>query len=51
MSMIIILKLVFSFGGDGNVYEDRGFNAIGAHAPVFNKKSIGICLIGKWNGN
>jgi len=38
----------FSVGGDGQVYHGRGFNTIGAHAPRYNAKSIGICLIGDW---
>lgn len=40
----------FGVGGDGKVYEGRGFNVIGAHAPKYNDKSIGICLIGDWQG-
>ncbi|CAH2052125.1 unnamed protein product, partial [Iphiclides podalirius] len=38
----------FAVGGDGAVYEGRGWNAIGAHAVGFNVKSIGIVLIGDW---
>lgn len=38
----------FAIGGDGKVYEGRGFNVVGAHAPRYNDKSIGICLIGDW---
>ncbi|CAD7092431.1 unnamed protein product [Hermetia illucens] len=38
----------FLIGGDGNVYEGRGFNVVGAHAPGYNDKSVGICLIGDW---
>ncbi|XP_055607784.1 peptidoglycan-recognition protein LB-like isoform X1 [Uranotaenia lowii] len=38
----------FAVGGDGRVYEGRGFNVIGAHAPRYNDRSIGICLIGDW---
>lgn len=38
----------FGIGGDGNIYEGRGFNVVGAHAPNYNNKSIGICLIGNW---
>lgn len=38
----------FAVGGDGKVYEGRGFNVVGAHAPGYNDKSIGICLIGDW---
>lgn len=38
----------FAIGGDGKVYEGRGFNKIGAHAPIYNTNSIGIVLIGNW---
>lgn len=40
----------FAIGGDGQIYEGRGFNVIGAHAPKYNDKSVGICLIGDWSG-
>lgn len=40
----------FAIGGDGNIYEGRGFNIVGAHAPKYNSKSVGICLIGDWRG-
>lgn len=36
----------FLIGGDGYVYEGRGWNRQGAHAPNYNDKSIGICFIG-----
>ncbi|XP_037892171.1 peptidoglycan-recognition protein LB isoform X1 [Glossina fuscipes] len=38
----------FGIGGDGNIYVGRGFNVVGAHAPKYNDKSVGICLIGDW---
>ncbi|KAJ6636565.1 Peptidoglycan-recognition protein LB, partial [Pseudolycoriella hygida] len=38
----------FAIGGDGQIYEGRGFNVVGAHAPVYNFKSVGICFIGDW---
>ncbi|XP_055375390.1 peptidoglycan-recognition protein LB [Condylostylus longicornis] len=38
----------FAIGGDGNIYYGRGFNVVGAHAPKYNNKSVGICLIGDW---
>lgn len=38
----------FCVGGDGRIYYGRGFNVIGAHAPRYNDKSVGICLIGDW---
>lgn len=40
----------FAIGGDGQIYEGRGFNVVGAHAPKYNSKSVGICLIGDWSG-
>lgn len=38
----------FAVGGDGKVYEGRGFGVIGAHAPNYNGRSVGICMIGDW---
>ncbi|XP_058986532.1 peptidoglycan-recognition protein LB [Musca domestica] len=38
----------FAVGGDGMIYMGRGFNVVGAHAPKYNDKSVGICLIGDW---
>ncbi|XP_055905690.1 peptidoglycan-recognition protein SB1-like [Eupeodes corollae] len=35
--------------GDGEIYEGRGFGVKGAHAPGYNYRSIGICLIGNWS--
>ncbi|KAK7871824.1 hypothetical protein R5R35_006424 [Gryllus longicercus] len=36
----------FIIGEDGNVYEGRGWELTGAHAPGYNTQSIGICIIG-----
>lgn len=36
----------FCIGGKGVTMEGRGWDARGAHAPGFNQRSIGICLIG-----
>ncbi|XP_077293930.1 peptidoglycan-recognition protein SC2-like [Arctopsyche grandis] len=36
----------FGVGGDGLAYEGRGWARVGAHAPGFNDRSIGICNIG-----
>ncbi|KAJ8928526.1 hypothetical protein NQ314_018902 [Rhamnusium bicolor] len=36
----------FLIGGDGNIYEGRGYGIHGSHVPKFNSRSIGICLIG-----
>lgn len=40
----------FLVGEDGNVYEGRGWEAVGAHAPTYNTRSIGICIIGDFTG-
>ncbi|KAI4497361.1 hypothetical protein M0802_007608 [Mischocyttarus mexicanus] len=39
----------FVIGEDGNVYEGRGWNKVGAHAPGYNFQSIGICVIGDFS--
>ncbi|KAI4471994.1 peptidoglycan recognition protein [Holotrichia oblita] len=36
----------FLVGCDGNVYEGRGWTAVGAHTYSFNKYAIGISFIG-----
>nr|AFD54029.1 PGRP-SA [Locusta migratoria] len=36
----------FLVGGDGNVYEGRGWHKQGAHTRGYNKNSIGIALVG-----
>ncbi|XP_068623392.1 peptidoglycan-recognition protein LB-like [Battus philenor] len=38
----------FAVGGDGAVYEGRGWTNVGAHASAYNPFSIGIVLIGDW---
>ena len=40
----------FVVGEDGNVYEGRGWNAVGAHTYGYNEESIGICIIGDFTG-
>lgn len=38
----------FAVGGDGKVYEGRGFNVAGAHAPLYNNRyfpSKSICVL------
>ncbi|XP_058061133.1 peptidoglycan-recognition protein LC-like isoform X3 [Anopheles bellator] len=39
----------FLIGGDGNIYEGRGWKKIGAHTQGYNSKSIGIAFIGDYN--
>lgn len=43
-----LLKFSFAVGGDGKIYEGRGWKVVGAHAPGYNFNSVGICLIGDW---
>lgn len=39
----------FLVGGDGNVYEARGWDSQGAHTKGYNQKSICIAFIGTFN--
>lgn len=39
----------FLVGGDGNVYEGRGWNFVGQHTQNYNDNSIGIAIIGNFN--
>ncbi|KRT78342.1 hypothetical protein AMK59_6527, partial [Oryctes borbonicus] len=41
----------FLVGGDGKVYEGRGWNKHGSHAIPYNNKSIGICFIGNFGAS
>ena len=36
----------YLIGGDGRVYEGRGWQKEGGHAYCYNDKSYGTCLIG-----
>lgn len=40
----------FLVGGDGVVYEGRGWGRQGAHAPGYNNQSVGIGMIGTFTG-
>jgi len=40
----------FLIGEDGNAYEGRGWDYVGAHAPGYNTQSIGICILGHFSG-
>ncbi|XP_043477831.1 peptidoglycan-recognition protein LC-like [Leptopilina heterotoma] len=39
----------FLIGGDGNVYEGRGWDYVGAHTYNYNNISIGLSFIGTFN--
>ncbi|XP_039957188.1 peptidoglycan-recognition protein SC2-like [Bactrocera tryoni] len=41
----------FLIGGDGQVYEGRGWNSMGAHASNWNGISIGISFMGNYNND
>ncbi|RVE47452.1 hypothetical protein evm_007863 [Chilo suppressalis] len=38
----------FAIGGEGRVYEGRGWEVVGAHAVGYNSRSVGIAIIGDW---
>ncbi|CAI9741612.1 peptidoglycan-recognition protein SC2-like [Octopus vulgaris] len=38
----------FLIGGNGEVYEGRGWTVQGAHTIGYNSKSIGICMLGSF---
>ncbi|XP_060586611.1 peptidoglycan recognition protein 1-like [Ruditapes philippinarum] len=38
----------FVVGEDGNVYEARGWDAVGAHTNGYNDVGLGICVIGNF---
>jgi hypothetical protein len=40
----------FCIGGPAHVYEGRGWDIVGTHAPNYNNRSIGICFIGDFRG-
>jgi len=39
----------FLVGGDGNIYEGRGWERVGTHATGYNSLSIGICFLGDYS--
>jgi N-acetylmuramoyl-L-alanine amidase len=41
----------FLVGNDGNVYEGRGWNRVGAQTYNYNSVSIGIAFIGNFNSH
>ncbi|XP_075155447.1 peptidoglycan-recognition protein SC2-like [Haematobia irritans] len=41
----------FLIGGDGLVYEGRGWNVVGVHASGYNSLSIGISFMGNYNND
>lgn len=41
--------LSFLIGGDGSVFEGRGWGVMGAHAKGHNGDSLGIAFMGNFN--
>ena len=41
----------FLIGGDGVVYEGRGWGKEGAHTKCYNRNAIGISFIGNFQDN
>ncbi|XP_075155914.1 peptidoglycan-recognition protein SC2-like [Haematobia irritans] len=41
----------FLIGGDGLVYEGRGWNVVGVHASDYNSISLGISFMGNYNND
>jgi N-acetylmuramoyl-L-alanine amidase len=39
----------FLVGEDGNAYEGRGWDRVGAHASNYNSVSLGISVIGSFS--
>lgn len=43
------IRYNFLIGGDGSIFQGRGFNGIGAHTPNYNENSWGISIIGTFD--
>lgn len=43
------IRYNFLVGGDGSIYEGRGWRKLGAHTLGHNKQSIGFAFIGTFN--
>ncbi|GLV46121.1 Peptidoglycan recognition protein SC2 [Carabus blaptoides fortunei] len=41
----------FLIDHNGNVYEGRGWGISGEHAPRYNRRSVGISIIGNYQSN
>jgi len=38
----------FLVGEDGNAYEGRGWDRVGAHSPNYNSQAYGVCMLGNF---
>ncbi|CAG9834762.1 unnamed protein product [Diabrotica balteata] len=38
----------FLIGGDGTIFEGRGYGLHGAHSIPYNRRSLGVCLLGNF---
>nr|WAQ69892.1 peptidoglycan recognition protein [Eisenia andrei] len=41
----------FLIGGDGRVYEGRGWDIVGAHTLGYNSVALGFCIIGDYTAS
>ena len=59
MMMMMIVMIVgwsdigysFLVGGDGNVYEGRGWTHVGAHTQGYNSKAFAASMIGSFTSH
>ncbi|XP_072387160.1 peptidoglycan-recognition protein SC2-like [Diabrotica undecimpunctata] len=42
------VRFNFLIGGDGTIYEGRGYSIHGAHSMAYNTRSLGVCLLGNF---
>ncbi|CAH1102140.1 unnamed protein product [Psylliodes chrysocephalus] len=42
------IRYHFMIGGDGNIYQGRGWDNKGAHVKTYNSRSIGISVMGHY---
>ena len=46
--LIFLNEISFLVGGDGNIYEGRGWNVLGSHTSGYNSVGYGTCFIGNF---
>lgn len=50
LGFFLCVFISFLVGGDGAVYEGRGWGVVGAHAKGNNHDSLGIAFMGNFKG-
>lgn len=46
---LLCARSSFIIGGDGSVFEGRGWGVMGAHAKGSNRDSVGVAFLGNFN--